>query len=136
MRIFIKSVLIVLSISMAQIGCSDGSTRFYRDISPDDAYRLINDNTDNSDLIIIDVRRGYEYDSGYIENSIHIDYYSEEFEVKIDSLDREKIYLLYCKRGARSWTVLNFMKSMGFSRIYNMSGGIVKWIEKGFPIME
>ncbi len=136
-KMFIQLVLIVLgiSISLIQIGCSDGSTHFYRDISPDDAYRLINDNTDNPDFMIIDVRRYYEFDSGHIENSLLINYYSSEFETDIDSLDRNRIYLLYCRHGARSSSALNLMKSLGFIRIYNMSGGIVKWIERGFYLV-
>jgi len=137
MRIFIKLVLIVpgISILLTQIGCSDGSTRFYRDISPDDAYELINDNNDNPDFMIIDVRRDYEFDSGHIENSMLIDYYSSEFETDIDNLDRNRIYLLYCKHGAKSWTALNLMKTMGFIKIYNMSGGILKWIERGYLLV-
>ena len=41
-----------------------------------------------NDAILLDVRRADEYINGYIENSINIDYISDEFIEKTERLDK------------------------------------------------
>ena len=76
-----------------------------------------------------------EYNSGYIENSLNIDYFSNEFSVNADKLDKTIPIILYCRSGKRSSMSANKISKLGFKEIYNLEGGILEWIEEGNAIV-
>ncbi len=87
--------------------------------------KLKNDNNG----ILIDVRTKMEYNSGHIPNSTLIDISSPDFMNKIDELDRDKNYYLYCRSGNRSYHAGRQMLAMGFKTVYNLESGILDWDE-------
>ena len=101
-------------------------------ISTLDAYNLIQKNKDNPDFIIIDVRTVDEFNSGHLANAINLDYYSPDFKSNISRLDRNKQYLVYCRTGIRGAAATQIMVDLGFKDVYNLSGGIVQWIQDGY----
>lgn len=105
------------------------------DVTVDKAYDLIRENAGNPDFIIIDVRTQEEYNSGYIEGAINIDFYSKDFRTELDALDRDKVYLIYCHTARRSSGARDMMAELGFKEVYNMSGGIVAWETQGLPVV-
>jgi len=105
-------------------------------ISVLEANKLIEENIENTKFIILDVRTGEEYKAGHIENSINIDYNSPKFKENISNLDKEKIYLTYCRSGRRSSNSAVIMEELGFENIYMIEGGIVAWDKAGLPIKE
>jgi len=98
-----------------------------RDIKTSNAEKLISENKENSDFMIIDVRTPEEYSNGFIKGAENIDIKSIDFANNIDKLDKKKTYLIYCKSGGRSSKAFEVMKSKGFANVYNMLGGITKW---------
>jgi rhodanese-related sulfurtransferase len=104
------------------------------DINPQEAYELIQNNTNNPDFIILDVRTLEEYHSGHLSNAIVIDYYNETFRTELDELYKEKTYLIYCRTGRRTGDTINIMEELGFQSVYNMLGGITQWELLGLPI--
>jgi len=83
---------------------------------------------DNPDLVILDVRTAKEIIGGKIdENAIEIDFKEDSFEKKINDLDRNKTYLVYCKSGGRSSKTANMMLMAGFKNVYNLEGGYSDW---------
>jgi len=88
-----------------------------------------------NDAILVDVRTEDEYNSGYIENSLNIDYFSNDFSVNADKLDKSKPIILYCRSGKRSSMSANKISKLGFKEIYNLEGGILEWIEEGNVIV-
>ena len=105
------------------------------DITTNKAYDLIQENAGNPDFIILDVRTKEEYDGGYIEGAINIDYYSEDFSAQLETLDKDKAYLIYCRTGRRSAGARDIMAELGFREVYNMSDGITGWERQGFPVV-
>jgi rhodanese-related sulfurtransferase len=103
------------------------------DISAQDAFIMIGE---KPDLIIIDVRTEQEFATGHIENAINLDYHSDNFQDELDSLDKDKPYLVYCGVGARSASALEMMEDLGFTEAYNMLGGIDQWRADGLPTTE
>ncbi len=77
--------------------------------------------------VVMDVRTAEEYASGHIPNSLNIDVQQEDFTSRIQSLDKSKTYLLYCRSGKRSAKALNIMKENGFDKVYHLEGGITAW---------
>ena len=103
-------------------------------ISVQEANKLIEENIENTKFMILDVRTGEEYKAGHIENSINIDYKSPKFKENVSNLDKEKIYLTYCRSGRRSANSAEIMEELGFENIYMIEGGILAWDKAGLPI--
>ncbi len=104
-------------------------------ISAEAAYELINKKKDDENLIILDVRTSHEFNSGRIENAVLLDFYEPEFGEKLNSLDRNKIYLVYSRIENRSLTALIIMRAMRFAEVYCLAGGIAGWRALGYPVM-
>ncbi|MBT3560713.1 MAG: rhodanese-like domain-containing protein [Flavobacteriaceae bacterium] len=88
-----------------------------------------------NNAILVDVRTQDEYNSGYIENSLNIDYLSNDFSENIEKLDKNISIILYCRSGKRSSMSANKLSKLGFKEIYNLDGGILKWIEIGNSVI-
>jgi rhodanese-related sulfurtransferase len=84
-----------------------------------------------SDVVVLDVRTPEEFNGGHILNAINIDIYNDYFNSDISTLDKSKSYAVYCRSGKRSVDASNEMDSIGFKTTYNLSGGIIEWIESG-----
>ena len=81
-----------------------------------------------TDFQILDVRTPDEYNEIRIPNSINIDFYnSGDFMQKLQILDKNRSYYVYCRTGSRSATTCELMKEMGFTKTYNLLGGITEW---------
>jgi len=102
-------------------------------ISVQEANELIEKNNENSEFVILDVRTSEEYSDGHIADSLNIDYKSPNFKEEASKLEKEKIYLTYCRSGRRSAKSAEIMKELGFENIYMIDGGIVAWEKAGLP---
>ena len=109
-----KSLILSLFIIFI-ISCSN---KGYKNINLKKAIKTINTSTN---LILLDVRTAEEYSSGYIPNSINIDVLSSDFKSKIELLDKNKEYLIYCRSGNRSTIASSIMATNGFIKIYNLN---------------
>jgi len=112
---------------------SETQIQIIENITPEEAYILIQENKDNPNFVILDVRTPEEFLGEYIENAVNLDYYSDTFRNNLDKLDKNKTYLIYCRSGRRSENALNIMKELDFREVYNMLGGIIKWKSEGLP---
>ncbi len=97
---------------------------------------MIKENKDNQSFFILDIRTPEEFNSGHIEGAINLDFYKEDFRDKLDQLDKDKKYLIYCRTANRSGQALEIMRDLGFTEVYNMLGGIVEWEKEGHPLIE
>lgn len=82
------------------------------------------------DIQLVDVRTPEEYMEGYIANFQNIDFMSPTFDQDILKLDKEKPVILYCKSGGRSARCAEKMLEAGFIKIYDLNGGITKWMHE------
>ncbi len=104
-------------------------------IHPEAAYELINKKKGDENFILLDVRTSHEFNSGRIENAVLLDFYEPEFGEKLNSLDRNKAYLVYSRTANRSSTALIIMRAMRFMEVYVLAGGMAGWRALGFPVM-
>ena len=88
-----------------------------------------------NNAILVDVRTQDEYNSGYIESSLNIDYLSNDFSENVEKLDKNTPIVLYCRSGRRSSLSAKKLSKLGFKEIYNLDGGILKWIEIGNSVI-
>lgn len=98
---------------------------FYKHVSLEEARKLAEENNDDPDFVILDVRTPEELQSGVIGEPVNIDIYDPNFAAKIGNLDKEKTYLVYCRSGNRSKAAAGLMKQLGFKKIYEVDRGIM-----------
>lgn len=104
------------------------------DLDPNSASQMIQENKDNPNFILLDVRTPGEFEEGHIEGCILLNYQSTDFKDKLKELDKNKTYLVYCRSGMRSAAAANVMLKMGFEDLYNIVGGIMGWENCGLPV--
>jgi rhodanese-related sulfurtransferase len=107
-----------------------------KNVSVTEASALIDANKDNQDFVILDVRTPGEYAAGHIETSRNVDYEAADFRDQVNKLDKGKTYLVYCSTGVRSAGASDIMVGLGFTDVYNMTGGITDWQAAGLPVVQ
>lgn len=124
---------ILAVISVLFMSCSTSLGEGFMNKTAEECYTLIQENKDNPDFIILDVRTPAEYASGHLENAVNLDYYEDDFEATLDTWDKSKTYLIYCRTASHSAAVMKIMQRLEFSEVYNMLGGINAWTAAGLP---
>lgn len=95
------------------------------DLSQKDWFSRLKEDKSNE---LIDVRSLEEYENEHIPNSTLIDInYPREFMKKLESMDKNKSYFIYCRSGNRSSKACLIMNNMGFKYTFNLLGGILEW---------
>ena len=89
----------------------------------------------NDDFELIDVRTKSEYESGFIEKALNIDFFSDTFESDVLSLNKNSKIILYCRTNNRSTKTANLLKKNGFKDISVIEGGITDWVKNGNDIV-
>ncbi len=105
-----------------------------KNIDAEEAHKLIEENSDNENFIIIDIRTLSEFNSGHIKDAINIDYYDNDFVERLNDLNKSKTYLVYCRSGHRSGSAMENFQQLKFGLVYNMLRGINSWRSEGFPV--
>lgn len=98
-------------------------TNTYRQISMDEAVAMM---AQESDYIILDVRRPDEFAEGHIPNAINVA--NETIgTVEIPELpDKDRLIMVYCRSGRRSKEAAEKLVALGYTNIVEF-GGILDW---------
>lgn len=102
----------------------NAQTMYYKNVNARDFKQLIED---TEDAVVIDVRSEGELAEGSVPGYQLINLFSPDFASKIEKLDKNKTYFVYCRGGNRSSSACSFMATKGFTKLYNLSGGIGAW---------
>jgi sulfur-carrier protein adenylyltransferase/sulfurtransferase len=87
---------------------------------------------DRGDAIrIIDVREPNEFQINRIPRAELIPL--GEIPRRYAELDPDEEIVVHCKMGGRSAKAADFLRSVGFKRVLNLTGGILEWIDKVDP---
>lgn len=87
----------------------------------------------NNPGVLIDVRTASEQSKGMINGAIAMDIFADDFEARIDQLDKNKTYYVYCAAGGRSGEATEMMHKKGFKHVVDLDGGIKAWQQAGLP---
>ena len=82
-------------------------------------------------IFVLDVRESNEYQINRIPGSILIPL--GEIPRRYQEIDHEQDIVVNCKMGGRSAKAVDFLRSVGFTRIRNLRGGILEWVDKVDP---
>nr|WP_315171285.1 thioredoxin domain-containing protein [uncultured Flavobacterium sp.] len=86
-------------------------------------------NTPNAQ--ILDVRTAQEFAGEHLDNSKNINWLNADFVTNVATLDKTKPVFVYCKAGSRSQKAAEKLAEMGFTTVYDLQGGILKWEAAG-----
>lgn len=85
----------------------------------------------DTNAVIIDVRTPRECAEGIIENATMIDFLdAPTFKSKIEKLDPNKNYYIYCRSGNRSGQACQILERLGIDTTFNLTGGMLSWTGK------
>ena len=112
-----KKQLLYFIISISLLFIFSCSKKPYDNINLKKALDLMSKSTN---LVLLDVRTPEEYMGGSAPNSINIDVLNTDFKSKIDLLDKNKEYIVYCRSGNRSSIASSIMATNGFLHVYNL----------------
>lgn len=84
-------------------------------------------------FLLLDCRRQVEYDTVHLEGSRLVP--MEELTGRIGELEpyREHRIVVHCHLGGRSLQVTEWLRSQGFDKVQNMTGGIDAWATEVDP---
>ncbi len=83
------------------------------------------------DIQLVDVREKWEWDISRLPGAKLIPLGS--LGNQASSLDRNRETVLYCKSGVRSLYAADELADLGFTKLANLSGGIIRWSEEVDP---
>ena len=132
--------IIPLGLSLSALSCSNNTEQNTPKITEQEQTVVISKDVDVSlfkKLIradegqILDVRTPGEWAEGTIKDAIKINFFDADFDTQLDKLDKKKPVYVYCKSGRRSGKATTKMKELGFTKIYNLNGGMGAWKAAG-----
>jgi rhodanese-related sulfurtransferase len=58
------------------------------------------------------------------------------FTAELETLDKRKAYLIYCRTGNRSSVSVDIVVKVGFEKIYRIEGDIIAWKSENLPLVK
>jgi len=83
--------------------------------------------------VLLDVRTPEEFSKEYIEGALLADWNSDDFQRRIDAIDKNAPVFVYCLSGGRSSSAAKKMRNDGFKEVYELDGGIMQWRSNNLP---
>lgn len=111
-----KKVILVLSILLS------GLSVHAQNIEMDQLMKLT-----EKTPILIDVRTTEEYKEGTIPGAMNLNIHEEEFTRIIRHFPKDRELIVFCQSGERSTEAYELLKSLGFEKVSQLSGGYEHW---------
>jgi len=81
---------------------------------------------DNKDkFLLIDVRENQELAISKLTEALHIP--MANISHNLDKINSNQMVIVMCKSGGRSAQVCQYLNNEGYSNVYNLNGGIIRW---------
>lgn len=82
---------------------------------------------------LFDIRSSKEFDVSHIEGAQFIEY--KKFNIKhFPDIPKDEPIILYCTIGYRSERIGEDLLEIGYTKVYNLYGGLINWVNKGYPV--
>ena len=104
-------------------GTSNNQTNTYRQITMDEAVDMM---AQESDYIILDVRRPDEFAAGHIPNAINVPNETIGTDEIPELPNKDQLIMVYCRSGRRSKEAAEKLVKLGYTNIVEF-GGILDW---------
>ena len=120
-----KRLMLIISSVLLLTGCTPflKQTASYRQITMDEAVDMM---AQESDYIILDVRRPNEFAAGHIPGAINVANESINTDEIPELPDKNQLIMVYCRSGRRSKEASEKLVKLGYTNIVEF-GGILDW---------
>jgi adenylyltransferase/sulfurtransferase len=75
--------------------------------------------------LVLDVREPWELQICRLERTVNIP--MGEIAGRIGELPRDRALVVLCRSGGRSMQVASYLEQLGYSPVFNLTGGILAW---------
>ncbi len=82
---------------------------------------------------MLDVRNPNEYQICRIPGTVLVPL--PELPARFAEVPKDREVIVHCKAGTRSAKAIEFLKSQGYKKLVNLTGGIMAWADKVDPGM-
>jgi len=125
-------LLAVFSLFIAFQSCKEEKSSVAKVISAQEVYDAVY--SSEGDHQLVDVRTEEEFGASHLKDAQNICVTMDNFKDRAKGLDKNKPVYVYCKSGGRSAKAAKILIDMGFTKVYDLQGGITNWEEKGLEI--
>ena len=102
------------------------------EVDPAGAVQLIN----HDNALILDVREDNEFVSGHIPNAKHIPLGQLSNGLLTLEKFKDQTIVVNCRSGSRSSSACGILRKQGFTKVYNLAGGILAWQQAQMPTVK
>lgn len=106
--------------------------RGYKDISPGQLVRMINDEA----VSVFDLGAIADYGQGHIASAKQVSPSQIDPGSKEMQKLKDKPVALYCKNGMASPAVAGRLVKAGYTQVHVLKGGLASWIADGLPLVK
>lgn len=89
---------------------------------------------DGKDITLLDMRNEFEVELGSFENATHLKIRNFrdiiQLESELNEIPKDKPLVTFCTGGIRCEKGANILAQNGFDQVFQLEGGIIKYIEK------
>ena len=105
-------------------------TKSWQDLDPGEAVHLIN----RENAAVLDLREDSEISGGTIRNARHIAV--SVLGQRLGELEsfKDTPLVAFCASGIRAPAACRLLKKHGFSKVYNLKGGLAAWQQANMPL--
>lgn len=122
----------VAALALGVAACGGAGTAVVESIAASEAAVLL---ADDPAAVLLDIRTPAEFAAGRLEGAVNVDFYAADFADRLAQLDRDAIYVIYCRSGNRTTAALEMFRDLGFTSVHAVDGGIVAWESTGHPVV-
>jgi len=87
-------------------------------------------------LTVLDVRTPEEFASGHLPGAVLLPVTEVDRDAATVLKDRDAPVLVYCRSGARSAAAVAKLKAQGYTRLWDLAGGIIAWQAAGEVVVK
>jgi thioredoxin len=124
-----RSGLIFLMVAL--FSCGTGEAQKSVSLGPQEFEKQL---ASGGERILLDVRTPGEFGERHLTGALNIDYNGADFNSRIGNLDKTQPVYVYCLSGGRSAAAAQTLTDIGFTKVYEMKGGISRWIAENHPV--
>jgi rhodanese-related sulfurtransferase len=101
----------------------------YAAVQPQEAIQLM-----NQGAALYDLRDAAAFAAGRIAGAKHLDAAQQAKAEDVLKKFRERLLVLYCESGAASTALTRRLHAAGFTKVFNLRGGLANWRAEGLPL--
>ncbi len=117
------------SVTLLLAGCQPSNLA---SITPKEAAILFSEQK----AIIVDVREDSEWNEGHIAGAMHIPLAQVESRLSELAQYKNSTVIAQCRSGKRSAKAATILQAAGFTKVFNLDGGIIAWGNNGLKTVK